>query len=62
MLDALLLNCELSQVTFVHDYIQLTFQDVGLSAYNHVTLEANDTRLAQGDIGFCDLLVRKSDM
>ena len=57
MLDALLLNCELSEVTFIHDYIQLTFYEVGLSAYNHVTLEKNGVRLRQGDSGFCDLLV-----
>ena len=48
----------LTQVTFVHDYIQLVFQDEGFSLHNAVEVEAAGSRLAQGADGFADSLVR----
>lgn len=47
----------LSQVVFVHDYLQLVFQDEGFSIYNLAQLEHQGTCLLQGAAGFCDGLV-----
>lgn len=47
----------LSQVVFVHDYLQLFFQDCAFSIYNLATYTAGDITLTQGDAGFCDALV-----
>ena len=47
----------LSQVVFVHDYIQLVFQDSGFSIYNIAELRLGETSVFQGQLGFCDGLV-----
>jgi hypothetical protein len=47
----------LSQVCFVHDYLQLVFQEYGLSIFNPVRINLNTRRYIQGDPGFCDALV-----
>lgn len=47
----------LSQVVFVHDYIQLVFQDACFSIYNTVELRQGETVTLQGCPGFCDGLV-----
>jgi hypothetical protein len=47
----------LSQVVFVHDYIQLVFQDACFSIYNIAELRRGDTSVLQGQPGFCDGLV-----
>nr|WP_176947198.1 hypothetical protein [Pseudomonas benzenivorans] len=47
----------LSQVVFVHDYLQLVFQDCAFALYNLVTYTAGDISLTQGEAGFCDALV-----
>jgi hypothetical protein len=49
----------LSQVVFVHDYIQLVFQDERLSAFNLCRLYTDEANMIdQGEKGFCDALVR----
>lgn len=47
----------LSQVVFVHDYVQLVFQDCGFSLYNVVTYCQGATIIRQGRPGFSDALV-----
>ncbi|MBI2768120.1 MAG: hypothetical protein HYX47_00725 [Burkholderiales bacterium] len=47
----------LTQVVFVHDYLQLVFQDQGFSIYNAAELERDGVCIAQGTPGFCDGLV-----
>ena len=47
----------LSQVVFIHDYLQLVFQDSCFSIYNAATLRSNDVSLQQGEAGFCGSLV-----
>src|SRR6202795_3929834 len=47
----------LSQVKFVHDYIQLVFQSSHISFYNPVTIHLPERPLLRNDIGFCDHLV-----
>jgi len=47
----------LTQVVFIHDYLQLVFQSQCLSVYNLAQLEQNGTTLTQGASGFCDSLV-----
>jgi hypothetical protein len=47
----------MSQVVFVHDYIQLVFQDDGFSIYNRATLHIGANLFIQGQPGFCDQLV-----
>lgn len=48
----------LTQVIFVHDYIQLIFQDEWFSLHNAVEIEAAGLRFTQGTDGFADALVR----
>jgi len=52
-------DCEpLSQVWFVHDYIQLQFQDHTITILNEPRLRLSSGEiLARGDGGFCDHLV-----
>lgn len=54
-----LIGCEpLSQVWFVHDYIQLQFQDRTITILNEPRLRLpSGELLARGDSGFCDHLV-----
>lgn len=47
----------LSQVVFVHDYLQLVFQDRAFTLYNLVTCSTGGTKLRQDQIGFCDAIV-----
>jgi hypothetical protein len=49
---------ELTQVAFVHDYIQLVFQDWRFSLYNEVSIDVDRVVVAcRNNAGFCDLLV-----
>lgn len=47
----------LSQVVFVHDYLQLVFQDETFSIYNLTELVFRSIEILQGTPGFCDGLV-----
>lgn len=47
----------LTQVVFVHDYIQLVFQDDCFSIYNTAELKQDGNSLLRGQFGFCDALV-----
>ncbi|MFA6094970.1 MAG: hypothetical protein WC757_03750 [Candidatus Paceibacterota bacterium] len=47
----------LSQVVFIHDYLQLVFQNACFSIYNAVELRQGNISLSQGQPGFCDGLV-----
>lgn len=47
----------LSQVVFVHNYLQLVFQNSGFSIYNAATLLSNGVAVERGQSGFCDKLV-----
>jgi hypothetical protein len=51
----------LSQVVFIHDYLQLVFQDCGFSLYNAVTYELDGLPIRQGAPGFCDAVVALID-
>lgn len=57
MIQDILPTEPLSQVVFVHDYIQLVFQDACFSIYNIAELQLAETTLLQGQPGFCDALV-----
>jgi len=58
MLDVLLDAEPLSQVVFVHDYIQLIFQGTYFNLYNRVTVHRGGCTLAASDSGFADELRR----
>jgi hypothetical protein len=47
----------LSEVVFIHDYLQLVFQDTCFSIYNAAELRQSSCSLSQGQPGFCDGLV-----
>ena len=47
----------LSQVVFIHDYLELIFQEESFSVYNVVKLVHNEKEFIQGSPGFSDLLV-----
>jgi hypothetical protein len=47
----------LLQVVFIHDYLQLVFQDACFSIYNPAELRQGDSLLSRGEPGFCDILV-----
>jgi len=47
----------LSQVVFIHDYLQLVFQGACFSIYNAAELRQGNNSLSQGKPGFCDGLV-----
>jgi hypothetical protein len=47
----------LSQVVFIHDYLQLWFQDERFNVYNLAEIEHGGAKLAQGQLGYCDSLV-----
>ena len=51
----------LSQVAFIHDYLELTFGRARLSIYNEVSVVTSSAVYVQGDVGFCDALVRLID-
>jgi hypothetical protein len=46
-----------SQVVFIHDYIQLVFQDEGFNVYNVATLSSASGSYRTGGPGFADALV-----
>lgn len=57
-MNTTLIPCEpLTQVVFVHDYIQLVFQDETFNLYNQVELEYATRLFRSGELGFCDTLV-----
>lgn len=58
MLDVLLKAEPLSQVVFVHDYIQLVFQGTYFNLYNRVTVHRDGCTLGASDAGFADELRR----
>jgi hypothetical protein len=47
----------LSQIVFIHDYLQLVFQDCALTIYNRASYTYGGVELLQGQPGFCDALV-----
>ncbi len=47
----------LSSVVFIHDGIQMIFQDAGFSLFGRVTCQSGHAVLRQGEAGFCDALV-----
>jgi len=47
----------LSQVVFIHDYLQLIFQHERFNVYNLAQVELQGTTLIQGQPGFCDAVV-----
>lgn len=47
----------LSRVVFIHDYLQLVFQDACFSIYNPAELKLDSSLLLSGQPGFCDVLV-----
>ena len=47
----------LSQVVFIHDYLQLVFQDERFSIYNLAEVELRGVKVTQGQPGFCDVVV-----
>ena len=58
MLDVLLDAEPLSQVVFIHDYIQLVFQDTYFNLYNRVSVHRAGCTLKDSDMGFADELRR----
>ena len=50
-------NEPLSQIVFVHDYMQLIFQDCSFTLWNVVSLTGAAGSLRQGAPGFCDAVV-----
>jgi hypothetical protein len=61
MLDLLLDAEPLSQVVFIHNYIQLVFQGMSFNLYGAVTLYRSGCTLMRKDVGFCDELCRLID-
>lgn len=47
----------LSQVSFVHDYLQLVFQGEAFTIYNDAELQVEGTSFQTRQPGFCDALV-----
>ena len=58
LIDAAFQNAEpLTQVVFVHDNVQLRFQDLVLSIFSRLTVTQGARALNRPDPGFCDALV-----
>jgi hypothetical protein len=51
----------LSQVVFIHNYLQLVFQDSAYTLYNLATYSRGGVAIEQGQPGFCDALVALID-
>lgn len=49
----------LSQVVFIHDYIQLVFQSTTFTIYNSCLIEINGGSITHGRPGFADQLVQQ---
>ena len=47
----------LSQVVFIHDYLQFVFQEDILTIYNRAEVQMGGKTIEQGGTGFCDALV-----
>jgi hypothetical protein len=47
----------LSQVVFVHDYVQLIFQHASFNLYNTIRVSGPSGAFVQGQTGFADALV-----
>lgn len=47
----------LSQVVFLHDYLQLVFGDSSLSIYGPAAITIRDATCVFGQTGFCDAMV-----
>jgi hypothetical protein len=47
----------LSEVAFVHDYVQLRFQDEIFSLFNGIRLTSGSSCIQQGEPGFADGMV-----
>ena len=47
----------LNSVIFIHDYVQLTFQEVGLSIYGRFSVLGPDEGVSTGEEGFCEAVV-----
>jgi hypothetical protein len=47
----------MSQVVFVHDYLQLVFQDDIFTLYNSPEIRSAGAQMSRGSPGFCDALV-----
>ena len=47
----------LSQVVFVHDYLQLVFQNEIFTIYNTAEISVADHNHVQGQLGFADALI-----
>ena len=47
----------LSQVVFIHDYLQLVFQDERFNIYNRAEIARGGLKIAQGQPGYCDAIV-----
>ena len=56
-LNALLKAPPLSEIRFVHDYIQLVFDEYTLNVYNAPRLLVDDQVIERPEDGFCDRLV-----
>ncbi len=46
----------LSQVIFIHDYIQFRFEPMTLTLLNAVSVKSASKDLTRNDLGFCDTL------
>jgi len=53
-----LTNCRLTQVVFVHDYLQLVFDDIRLSLYAPVVITSSGKRIGHLELGHADAIVR----
>lgn len=58
MADSLAPAAPLSEVRFVHDYVQLFFDDECFSIYNAFSVHQNGQSFREGEPGFADALVR----
>jgi hypothetical protein len=47
----------LSEVVFIHDYVQLRFEETGLSLYSRLTIDTGKGVLDRIDSNFADALV-----
>jgi hypothetical protein len=47
----------LSQVVFIHDYLQLVFHEEVFSIYNLAEVDLRGVKVTRGQQGFCDAVV-----
>jgi hypothetical protein len=57
MQHELLPSESLSEVAFVHDYLQLRFQEQVISIFNDILCESASISTRSGESGFCDAVV-----